>query len=230
MKIELALRNILAFLCLLLWSCDPEDEKELAACRSEINTAPQQMPANLRNMMEGLLNHHYWMLTNPQGDTLIITAQPDYSVKREDHPDCECEECAQTVSFVKHNIVLDFTKIPHSSFRQKEEPFNMTIYMKDRDSPIDVLTMNRDNMLWSFKTDSITDAQDVTERWKILPGLSLNDKIYERVFFRESVDKINFDRGYEWLLSPDVGYLALYDKAGLFYPKDHDTLTLKTYH
>jgi len=224
---------LILFVFPLTWSCGPDvEDNPFSPCQSNVEGPPDELPPNLQRLMAGFLNHSYWLFTNPQGDTLTLTADSTYTISRVENPACAgCENCPDMFELTKENIYFNYQAVNFTGFSSPlRGPFTFSIVMKDAESPAEIRTLGSDDMLWDIVEDKITDSDEIPEIWRFESRANFNNQEYSAVFYRDPFGKINFDRGYIWYLNAEIGPLALHDYAGRNINPAHDTLTLKNYY
>jgi hypothetical protein len=223
----------LSTIFIVLVACGPDvEDNPFSPCQSNAEGPPDELPPNLERLMAGFLNHSYWLFTNPQGDTLTLTADSTYTISRVENPACAgCENCPDMFELTKENIYFNYQAVNFTGFSSPlRGPFTFSIVMKDAESPAEIRTLGSDDMLWDIVEDKITDSDEIPEIWRFESRANFNNQEYSAVFYRDPFGKINFDRGYIWYLNAEIGPLALHDYGGRNINSAHDTLTLKAHY
>ncbi len=234
-KTQLVKKFLYLFFILLIavTACGPEvEDNPYSPCQSALEAPPEEIPTNLKRLMAGFLEHHYWLFTNPQGDSVVITADSNYTISKIPNPECAgCENCPDMFELRKTNFLVEYKPIDTGMFPPRwPTPFDMTITMNDAESPAEIKLMASDDMLWDIEKDEITDSDEIPEIWRFKGQTTLGGQSYPAVFYRDPLGKINFDRGYIWYHTPSIGPIAYVDHRGVRLNENHDTLTLKAYY
>ncbi|MCR9155568.1 MAG: hypothetical protein NXI09_15795 [Bacteroidetes bacterium] len=67
---------------------------------------------------------------------------------------------------------------------------------------------------------------DIDEIWTFKSQATIGDQLFDLVFYRNALGNLNFDRGFEWIVSASDGYVAYVESLPLRFDHPGDTLFL----